>query len=273
MNGAGFLAAADNRTLNSTGTGQIGGLLQATTYLAGLSGGNWLVGSMFMNNFSSVQTMRDGSSGSDLWRFDRSIFEGPEESGISILNTAGYFTDLFDAVDSKKDAGYNTSITDYWGRALSYQLINATGGGPAYTFSSIALTPNFISGETPFPISVADGRAPNSLVISLNSTVFEFNPFEMGSWDPTAYAFAPLEYTGSPFKAGVIPDSESCVRGFDQAGFVMGTSSSLFNQAFLELNSSSSTSIITDALTSILADIGSDNDDIAQWYVARSYMM
>ena len=38
MNGGGFLAAADNRTTNSTNAGGIGGLLQATTYLAGLSG-------------------------------------------------------------------------------------------------------------------------------------------------------------------------------------------------------------------------------------------
>lgn len=266
LNGAGFVAAADNRTTNSTSSSsQIGGLLQATTYLAGLSGGNWLTGSLFMNNFSSVEQLRDGSSGSDVWQFSRSIFEGPESSGLSILNTAEYFKDLYDAVQDKQDAGFNTSITDYWGRALSYQLINATDGGPAYTFSSIAQTANFQAGLTPFPISVADGRAPNTLIISLNSTVFEFNPFEMGSWDPSLYAFAPLEYTGSYFSAGEVPETSSCVRGFDNGGFVMGTSSSLFNQAFLMLNSSSSDSFLTNVLTDILADIGSDNDDIAEW--------
>jgi lysophospholipase len=64
MNGAGFVAAADNRTTNSTNASQLGGLLQATTYLAGLSGGGWLVGSLFTNNFSSAQDLRDGSSSS-----------------------------------------------------------------------------------------------------------------------------------------------------------------------------------------------------------------
>jgi lysophospholipase len=59
QNGAGFLAAADNRTINSTNSGQIGGLLQATTYLSVLSGGGWLVGSMYANNFSSVPALRD----------------------------------------------------------------------------------------------------------------------------------------------------------------------------------------------------------------------
>lgn len=54
LNGAGVVQAFDSRTENSTGPGQLGGLLQSTTYLAGLSGGSWLVGSLYTNNFSSV---------------------------------------------------------------------------------------------------------------------------------------------------------------------------------------------------------------------------
>jgi len=264
MNGAGFLAAADSRTVNSTQQGGIGGLLQASTYLAGLSGGGWLVGSIFTNNFSSVTALRDGSPGSSVWQFQNSIFKGPQESGVSILNTASYYSDINDQVDQKSKAGYNTSITDYWGRALSYQLINATNGGPAYTFSSIALQDNFANAETPFPLLVADGRSPGDIIISLNATLYEFNPFEMGSWDPTTYGFAPLRYLGSKFKAGVLPESESCVRGFDNAGYVMGTSSSLFNQFLFQINGTTS-SILTDALTSVLKDIGNDNNDIAQY--------
>jgi lysophospholipase len=266
LNGAGFIAAADNRTQNSTGTGQIGGLLQATTYLAGLSGGGWLVGSLFTNNFSSVVTLRDGSEGSSVWKFDRSILEGPKSSGISIVNTAEYYTDLQEAVSAKEDAGFDVSITDYWGRALSYQLINATDGGPAYTFSSIALTENFINGETPMPFLVSDGRTPGTVVVSLNSTVYEFNPFEMGSWDPTTYGFAPTRYIGSNFTNGEIPENGTCVRGFDNAGFVMGTSSSLFNEILLEVNASSTLpSFLETAIEDVLTDIGKDSNDIADY--------
>jgi lysophospholipase len=53
--------------------------------------------------------------------------EGPQNG---ILSTVKYFTDLWSGVQSKEDKGFNTTITDYWGRALSYQLINATAGGP-----------------------------------------------------------------------------------------------------------------------------------------------
>lgn len=114
MNGAGFIAAADNRTSNSTNSGQIGGLLQATTYLAGLSGGGWLVGSIYSNNFSTVEALRDGSATSSVWQFQNSIFEGPDKGGIQILSTAEYFDTINNEVDAKNNAGFNTTITDYW---------------------------------------------------------------------------------------------------------------------------------------------------------------
>ncbi|KAH8600634.1 lysophospholipase-like protein [Bisporella sp. PMI_857] len=266
MNGAGFLAAVDSRTFNSTGTGQIGGLLQASTYVAGLSGGGWLVGSIYTNNFSSVQTLRDGSEGSSVWQFGNSIFQGPSPGGIAgILDTADYFSDIISQVDGKREAGFNASITDYWGRALSYQLVNATDGGPAYTFSSIALDPNFQAGAMPMPFLVADSRAPGTHIVSLNSTVYEFSPFELGSWDPSLYGFAPLQYVGSNFSQGVVPTNGACREGFDQAGFVMGTSSSLFNTFLLNINSTGLPDSLRRVFTSILTDLGSGNDDIAQW--------
>lgn len=78
MNGAGCLAAFDSRTPDSTAAGHIGGLLQSATYIAGLSGGSWLVGSIYTNNFTSVQSIINttpDSSGS-LWQFGNSIFVG-----------------------------------------------------------------------------------------------------------------------------------------------------------------------------------------------------
>ncbi|KAM7222887.1 putative lysophospholipase catalytic domain containing protein [Rhypophila decipiens] len=266
MNGAGFLAAADDRTTDSTGPGGIGGLLQASTYLAGLSGGGWLVGSIFANNFSSVEALRNGlSPDTDVWNFTNSIFAGP---GESFLQKTGYWFDIVEQVGDKADAGFETSITDYWGRALSYQLINAPEGGPAYTFSSIAEVDHFKNAETPFPILVADGRAPGERIISLNTTVFEFNPYEMGSFDPTVFAFVPTKYLASNFSNGVIPKDGSCVNGFDQLGFVMGTSSSLFNQFLLQNISAADTkipAIVVSAIEKILASISNDNNDIAQY--------
>lgn len=268
LNGAGAAAAFDSRTPNSTTAGHLGGLLQSATYFAGLSGGGWLVSSMYGNNFTSVQDIINAKpeEAGSFWQFGNSIFTGPDTGGIQVLSTAEYYDSIYDQVQGKVDAGFDTSITDYWGRALSFQLINATAGGPAYTFSSIQDDAQFVNGDLPLPLLVADGRAPGEAVISSNATNFEFNPWEMGSFDPTVFGFAPLRYVGSNFSAGVIPQSESCFRGYDNLGFVFGTSSSLFNQFLLQINTISSVpDSLKSVLTNVLDTVGEENNDIADW--------
>ncbi|PKY00307.1 lysophospholipase Plb1 [Aspergillus campestris IBT 28561] len=263
MTGAGALHAFDSRTENSTATGQLGGLLQSATYLAGLSGGGWLVGSVYLNNFTTISSLQTTGEG-DVWQFENTIFEGPDDDSLQLFDSIDYFKNIEKAVSAKEDAGFNTSITDYWGRALAYQMINATDGGIDYTWSSIAEIEAFKSGDMPLPVLVADGRFPGELAISTNTTVFEFTPWEFGTYDPTIYGFAPLKYVGTKFVGGSIPKDEKCVRGYDNAGFIMGTSSSLFNQAFLKVKDSDSIpSFLKKGLLNILGGIGEDDDDIA----------
>ncbi|KAL2845253.1 lysophospholipase catalytic domain-containing protein [Aspergillus pseudoustus] len=262
LNGAGALKAFDSRTDNSTAVGHLGGLLQSATYVSALSGGGWLVGSVFLNNFTTIAELQ---ASEQVWDLRNSILEGPDHKHLQLLHTASYWDDIVDAVHSKRDKGFNTSLTDYWGRALSYQFINASEGGPAYTFSSIALMDNFKKAQIPLPILVADGRNPGELLVGSNSTVYEFNPWEFGSPDPAIYGFAPMEYLGSDFSNGQVGANGSCVRGFDNAGFVMGTSSSLFNQFILRLNSTSIPDTLKSVIASILEAIGEANNDIAAY--------
>lgn len=72
QNGAGAIAAWDARSPDANSTGKLGGLLQSATYISGLSGGGWLVGSIYTNNFSSVQGIIDAGA----WKFDESILAG-----------------------------------------------------------------------------------------------------------------------------------------------------------------------------------------------------
>ena len=263
LNGAGAIQAFDSREANSSTSGHLGGLLQSATYVSGLSGGGWLVGSIYVNNFTTISALLNDNT-SSVWHFDNSIFEGPAQGGIQALTSAEYYSTIYSEVQDKSD-DYETTLTDYWGRALSFQLVNATDGGPDYTWSSIALEDNFSSGNIPMPILVADGRSPGQLLISGNTTVYEFNPWEFGSFDPTTYGFAPLEYLGSNFSGGILPDNEQCVRGFDNAGYVMGTSSSLFNTFLLNINTTSISQVFKDVLTRLLNDVGKDNEDIATY--------
>ncbi|KAG0159227.1 hypothetical protein PDIDSM_6748 [Penicillium digitatum] len=264
MNGAGAVKAFDNRTYNSSAIGHLGGLLQSATYIAGLSGGSWLLGSIYINNFTTIEKLQTHSEGA-VWQFGNSIFEGPDTGGVQLFDTVGYYKDLAEAVEAKKNAGFELSLTDMWGRALSHQMFNATNGGISYTWSSIADTPDFQEGNYPLPFVVADGRSPNELVIGSNSTIYEFNPWEFGTFDPTIFGFVPLKYLGSKFEGGSLPSNESCISGFDSAGFVIGTSSTLFNQFLLQINTTSLPNFVKNVFTDLLSDFDRAQDDIASY--------
>ncbi len=260
------MQAFDSREENSTAAGHLGGILQSATYLAGLSGGGWLVGSIFVNNYTTISGLLNNPNNvSSVWEFGNSIFEGPATSKIQIFSTADYFDNVYNEVGRKAKAGFRTSVTDYWGRALSYQLVNSSDGGQDYTWSSIQSEKTFSDADSPMPILVADARAPGETLIPGNTTVYEFNPFEFGTWDPTTYGFIPVEYLGSNFSGGVLAQNESCVRGFDNVGYIMGTSSSLFNQFLLQVNQTSIPKVAKTFVTKILGDIGQDNNDIADY--------
>lgn len=188
---------------------------------------------------------------------------------MSILN---YYLDILDEVDEKGEAGFNKSITDYWGRMLSYQLVGAKKGGPGYTFSSIADDEQFSSAKTPLPILVADSRAPGEKMTTIESLLFEFNPWELGSTDVGMNGFVPLKYTGSKFDGGKLADDAQCIAGFDNVGYVMGTSSSLFNQILFYIKDKKDQYVpknvpqaAVNAIVSILQELADTENDIADW--------
>lgn len=261
LNGAGQLLGLDDRFDEAKSSG-LGGILQSATYLVGLSGGNWLVGSIVLNDFISVAEIVDGSAG--IWDLLDSIFN---PGGINVLDTTEYYKDVYDSVSAKDDAGFDVSITDVWGRALSSQFFKDGNGGINITWSSIRNLSTFKSHEMPFPIVVSNGRTPGTTVINENSTVFETNPYELGSWDPSLRSFTNTEYMGSFVDNGT-NSSQKCYANFDNAGYVMGTSSSLFNAVIFNLPSSNSllSSAINSALTSVLNLVSSKEIDIATYY-------
>lgn len=116
------------------------------------------------------------------------------------------------------------------------------------------------------PIILAVERQAGQIEVPLNSTIFEFTPWEMGSYDPGTAAFAPLKFIGSNFTDGTIDREGECIAGFDNAGFVMGTSSSLFNQALLQITDTSGVpDILTNAINRTLQGLNEGQDDIALW--------
>ncbi|GMG56555.1 unnamed protein product [Ambrosiozyma monospora] len=263
LTAAGELSGLDNRTEGCSEHGLP--ILQAASYIAGLSGGSWFLSTLVFNNWTSVQDIVN-QNGQDnaIWDLEHSILT---PGGINILKTASYWEDISDDIEAKKKAGFDISLTDPWGRALSHQFFpNSSDYGASMTFTSLRDFPVFTNHEMPFPIVVADGRVPGTTILNSNSTIFEFNAYEMGSWDPSLYAFTDLKYIGTNVTNGFPNEDGKCIAGLDNTGYVFGTSSTLFNQVLLQLNTTDLPSVITDLLDDFLEDLSDDKDDIAEYY-------
>ncbi|EGW30430.1 phospholipase B2 [Spathaspora passalidarum NRRL Y-27907] len=259
LSGAGQLAALDSRVTSPDRT--LAGLLQSSSYITGLSGGSWLIGSLACIDFPSVeQVMRDNI----LWNFEHSILD---YYGLNVAANKLMWAMISLDVLGKQMAGFATSITDPWGRALSYQLLSTLkDNGDAMLWSDITNSSSFKNFSMPFPIISAVCREHGTYIRSINSTVIEFTPYEMGSWDPSLNSFVDIKYLGTNLDDG-IPKEGTCMSGYDNAGFIMGTSSSVFNEAITELDQSGLPSFLIELIKKyILTPIERHNGDVANYH-------
>lgn len=239
--GAGVMQAMDDREAGSDAV--TSGLLQALTYHIGVSGGGWLVSSWAGNNFPTVSQLAD-----DLWKpaFKHGI-EAPD--GWKFLAA---YADITADVLEKKKSGYPVSLDDPWSRLLSYQMIEGDRGGVATRLSDVAGFSNFVDQSVPFPIIDANGINTKAGLCGPtdNGTVWEFTPYDFGSWNDDVSAWIPIEYLGTA--AG---DTE-CTVGFDNLGFVLGTGSNLFgNSACVESNPFGDMQNVLEKLVDVLHDV------------------
>ncbi|CAD6890551.1 unnamed protein product [Tilletia controversa] len=254
--GGGMVQAFDGRnaTANQRGTG---GILQLVDYIAGLSGGSWTTGSLAINDFQSIQSLHD-----NVWNLQENLI-------IPDSDTLSFYTDLVKDVEDKANVvsrGF-TAIVDYWGRALSHHLVNSSWAkqGEATTWSDIRTTSSFKNYSAPFPIVIADERAPGAVLISLNSSIWEFTPYEFGNWIPTQPAFMPIDSLGTALSNGTSQERDGlCYAGYDNFGYVVGTSSALFTSLFTSLIRSNGSSFIKDALLLITGTIAAFGNDVMQ---------
>ncbi|KAI0759249.1 lysophospholipase [Trametes elegans] len=243
--GAGILSSLDGRNTTSAQAG-IGGLLQAATYISGLSGGAWLVTSLAQANFPMLPDLIFGTLPAGN---DRSATYGGWITTVDLLDPLidPFATDqllpvVLQEIADKAALGFPVSIADVWGRSLARHFVNGTTAsdifeedlehGAGITLSSLSHVPTFSDAAQPFPIVIADSltAGPNKgviisesgVVVPLVNPIYEFNVFETGSFDPSLGAFTPTKLLGSP-------NSTICAKEFDQLSFVQASSSCLFN--------------------------------------------
>lgn len=121
--GAGVLTALDSRNATSTNVGT-GGLLQASSYLAGLSGGSWLVGSLIEADFPTFPQLIFGSpsAGSEGWLAQFDLTQPSSDPQI----VEAFVESLVAEVAGKFLAGFPITINDVWARTLSRHFVSGT---------------------------------------------------------------------------------------------------------------------------------------------------
>lgn len=132
---------------------------------------------------------------------------------------------------------------------------NDTAHGAGQLWSQIPDIPAYQEFNLPFPVVVADSRPVGSnltTALGPDPVVYEvclryaqvvcfyvkvsmsikITPYEFGSWDPNLSAMTNVTFIGTNLVNGTPANTTACVTGFDQVGFMIGTSSSLFNVSF-----------------------------------------
>lgn len=107
-----------------------------------------------------------------------------------------FYAQVVADVASKEAAGYDTTVIDAWGRLLSYQLLYGDDGGVSVRLSGLTSKGNFVNHNVPYPIITTTTNFPKEgqCYPTLDSPIFEFHPYEYGSWDSGISAFAQTKY-------------------------------------------------------------------------------
>lgn len=248
--GGGFLSGLDSRETNGVVSG-MSGLYQAMTYHSALSGGSWLLSSIMGNGWQTVSWLK-----TNLWEsgfnHDLLLPYGTKDVG---LKSAKALKTIHSQIEAKKNAevanGQNgTSLTDLWGRLLSYELFPTTDDS-ALTHTLSGLVDNtpgspWASNKIPYPIITSIGvNFPETCLPDAVATQYEFSPYEFGSWDTGVSAFFPTKNLGTSMDNG--KPTTGCTVNFDNLGYVLGTSSSLFNEV-CSVYDTTTTKILKDVL-------------------------
>ncbi|KAF8139033.1 lysophospholipase catalytic domain-containing protein [Boletus edulis] len=271
--GAGVLNALDGRNASSNSAG-LGGLLQAATYTAGLSGASWLLTSLAQANFPTIQELVFGHPNATVdnalwagWNANYNIWT----SSSNPVTITEYFTALVEEMQGKYHAGFPVSMADFWARALARHFVNGTYSsnffdesythGAGILFSSLAQSESFASYTIPFPILVSDisspGQNTSNIIqgdfVPISNPLVEFNVYETGSFDPMLSAFTPTKYLGTT-------NNSVCITNFDQLSLVAATSSEVFNEYNITNTLSSTFGPVLSLLNSLLPESGIELD-------------
>ncbi|KAJ1566306.1 Lysophospholipase 1 [Cladochytrium tenue] len=233
--GGGVIRAMDDRIPESVERGT-GGILQLSSYISGLSGGSFLIGSLYTTDFQTIDYIHD-----HVWKLTVDTFT---PTGGDYVADFGVYDEFLRDVAHKARAGYPTTLTDYWARLVSIHTTPDRNHGVNVTMSGLGSYNNFKSFKAPFPVVVWNERLPGQKDLNDYSNIWESSIYESGSWSPTIQGFIKTKHLGTWMENGK-PVDNKCTVGLDHFGYVVGISSSVFNQALQDLDKSTNNKLLS----------------------------
>ncbi|PLW18607.1 hypothetical protein PCANC_09197 [Puccinia coronata f. sp. avenae] len=206
--GTSILDSFDSRN-DKANEAKVGGILQLANYAVGVSGASWLIGGWATSNFPVLSTLVPTwrlSQDNELWKW----------------NVAKHYGSHHKMVKKKHKAGFPVSLVENEPGKKKQQI------GKAVLWSSIREGSLYKKREAPFVMAVATSRPDKGKPFTPESPTYEFSAEEFGLYHPYLNVSIPIEHLGSTYTA-TRPESQRCVAGFDNAGFIMGMSSNIFS--------------------------------------------
>jgi lysophospholipase len=86
-----------------------------------------------------------------------------------------------------------------------------------------------------------------------NATTYEFSPYKFGSWDSDVSAFTLTQYLGISLYSRQPTTPDSCIVNYDNLGYILGSSSTIFNEVCLPVSpvSNSTTDLLSEMIVQV----------------------
>ncbi|KAH9993257.1 acyl transferase/acyl hydrolase/lysophospholipase [Russula vinacea] len=253
--GAGVISALDARDRSAKAAG---------------TGGSWLTGSLYMNDFPTIKDLVFGN-GDNMhgWLLDLPLAT-PDGADVSSKNNQEWYDSILGSdeliLQLPPLTAYLFQRHEHNRCLVAHDILSLLEPDTVQTSSRMTLPTARVS----YGPELA-ARRLNLTTITPASTVYEMTPIEFGSWDPQLSAMVNMAYGGTHLTNGQPDNDTACTTSFDQTGFIMGTSSSLFNELYDPIHNviygfdNSSTELIQLILKRQLAKFPTRAVDVANW--------
>ncbi|KAI7945553.1 hypothetical protein MJO29_011941 [Puccinia striiformis f. sp. tritici] len=224
-----ILQAFDSRNPRADAA-KVGGILQLSNYAVGVSGASWLLGAWVGNSRCITRYQRAALMSVSLHQATSNFppisdiapkWRLSEQNDLWDWNVAKHYRKVYKVVKQKKLAGFPTNIVD---DDPSQEDPNQ---GESVLWSSIAQTPLYKDRQVPYVIAVTTSRPGIKQDFTPYSPIYEYSAEEFGVFHPRLNASISMTYLGSP--QNLNGRFGTCVRGYDNAGFIMGMSSNIYS--------------------------------------------